>query len=129
MCTWLKKTFIILSAATFLLISDHCYSQDSSQVHPSYKLVTAGVQYSTSEKHQKRWGEHYRKEWSTPVQVKVVMLDTLAGGVKPYEEGGGRQSRTLCLHHWWKCNGSIRMSNRYLVIGNLLDESTMCNFR
>ena len=99
MCTWLKKTFIILSAATFLLISDHCYSQDSSQVHPSYKLVTAGVQYSTSEKHQKRWGEHYRKEWSTPVQVKVVMLDTLAGGVKPYEEGGGRQSRTLRLRN------------------------------
>ena len=33
------------------------------------------------------------------MQVKVVMLDTLAGGVKPYEEGGGRQSRTLRLRN------------------------------
>ncbi|HET9747635.1 MAG TPA: BamA/TamA family outer membrane protein, partial [Chitinophagaceae bacterium] len=47
--------------------------------------------------YQRKWGEHYRKEWSTPVKFKKVTLDTLAGGLTPYEAGGGRQSKTLRL--------------------------------
>ena len=63
----------------------------------SYKIVIAGPQYNTNSSHQKRWGTHYRKEWATPVKVKIVKLDTLAGGLIPYERGGGRQSKTLKL--------------------------------
>src|SRR5437899_1096672 len=59
--------------------------------------VIAGKQYSTSIGHQQRWGKHYRKEWATPVTAKMVMLDTLASVLTPYEEGGGRQSRSIRL--------------------------------
>jgi len=59
--------------------------------------IAAGPQYNTSKAQQWRWGKHYRKEWATPVSFKVVMLDTLAGGLTPYDEGGGRQSRSLRL--------------------------------
>jgi hypothetical protein len=63
----------------------------------SYKTVIAGKQYGTSNGHQKRWGKHYRKEWTTPVKFPVLILDTVAGGLNPYEAGGGRQSQSLRL--------------------------------
>jgi hypothetical protein len=46
-----------------------------------------------------RWllGDHYRKEWLTPVKVPVVFLDTLLGGVSVSREGGGKQTRALRL--------------------------------
>lgn len=59
--------------------------------------IVAGKQYYTGNFHQSLWGRHYRKEWNTPAQFKVVMLDTLAGGLTPYEAGGGRQSKSLRL--------------------------------
>jgi len=62
---------------------------------PPNITVAAGTQYNSSKGQQRRWGKHYRKEWATPVNFKVVMLDTLAGGVTPYAEGGGRQSKSL----------------------------------
>jgi hypothetical protein len=64
---------------------------------PGVRLSTAGSQYSTSRLHQLLWGKHYRKEWATPVSVPVFYLDTAAGGLTPYQAGGGRQSKTLRL--------------------------------
>ncbi|HEX2684496.1 MAG TPA: ShlB/FhaC/HecB family hemolysin secretion/activation protein, partial [Ferruginibacter sp.] len=54
-------------------------------------------QYYTGNLHQSLWGKHYRREWNTPVRFNVVKLDTLAGGLTPYEAGGGRQSKSLRL--------------------------------
>ena len=61
------------------------------------KRVIAGEQYGTSSFHQWLWGKHYRKEWTIPVQVLAVSLDTMDGGLTAYEAGGGRQSKTLRL--------------------------------
>ena len=61
-------------------------------------VVVAGKQYGKKDSYQVLWGQHYRKEWVTPVKVEIVMLDTLSGGLKPYERGGGRQTKTLRLH-------------------------------
>jgi len=61
-----------------------------------FKTV-AGEQYYRSNVHHTLWGLHYRKEWKTPAVFKVVMLDTLAGGLTPYQAGGGRQSKSLRL--------------------------------
>src|SRR5215210_3571482 len=64
-----------------------------------FVTVTAGSQYGTSSMHQRLWGNHYRKDWNTPVKVKTFYLDTAAGGLTPYQAGGGRQSKTLRLHN------------------------------
>ena len=64
---------------------------------PSVKTVIAG-DYDRSAFHNFVFGKHYRQVWSTPVKVNVLMLDTAAGGLKPYTGGGGRQSKTLRLH-------------------------------
>ncbi len=62
-------------------------------------VVVAGPQYKRSSFHQWLYGRHYRKEWNTPVSVPALLLDTAMGvGLKPYQEGGGRQSKTLRLH-------------------------------
>ena len=69
-----------------------------SQIDTSRFIITeASKNYDRRPSYQKKWGEHYRKEWSTPVKFNKAMLDTLAGGLTPYEAGGGRQSKTLRL--------------------------------
>lgn len=69
----------------------------AAQSGNGYKTVQAGPEYKKSHSYQKKWGSGYRKEWVTPVTVKVLMLDTAFGGLKPDKEGGGNQSHTLHL--------------------------------
>ncbi|KAF2517268.1 metallophosphoesterase [Flavobacterium foetidum] len=45
--------------------------------------------------HQFLFGQHYRKYYSTPIEVKTATVDTLKGGLKPIREGGGHQSVSL----------------------------------
>lgn len=66
-------------------------------VGKGYVEVIAG-DYDRSKAHGIIFGEHYRKEWSTPVRVKQLRLEDIGGGLKPYEAGGGRQSKSLKLH-------------------------------
>lgn len=42
-------------------------------------------------------GKNYRDAWITSVKVPVVLLDTLMGGMKIVEEGGGKQTHSLKL--------------------------------
>jgi hypothetical protein len=43
------------------------------------------------------WGEHYRDMYGTDLEIPVVTLDTLMGGLTIDREGGGHQSRALRL--------------------------------
>ncbi len=42
-------------------------------------------------------GQNYRKEWSTPVNMKVLDMKTEKGGLKIVSLGGGQQTRSLRL--------------------------------
>ena len=64
---------------------------------PKTKTLPASEKYYKSKSYQRAWGEHYRKEWHQPVTFPVVDLDTLAGGLKVYKLGGGRQTTTIRL--------------------------------
>ena len=68
---------------------------DSSE--SGFRTVIAGQQYDRDGFHNFLWGKHYRKEWTTPVRVPVINLDTIHGGLTPTEQGGGRQTKTLRL--------------------------------
>jgi hypothetical protein len=78
------------------VIAQNSISKDTA-ITEDHIIVVAGKQYARPASHQRMWGVHYRKEWAMPVKVKMVRLDTLEGGVKPYEQGGGRQTKTLRL--------------------------------
>ena len=68
---------------------------DSSE--PGFRTVIAGIEYKKGPLHRFLWGSHYRKEWTTPVRIPVINLDTVKGGLKATEQGGGRQTKTLRL--------------------------------
>jgi len=97
----LKKAFRqpLKFLAFFLFFSfskSYSFSQDSTA---KTKEVVAGKDYNKSKTYQRLWGKHYRTEWGTPVQVPLFYLDTAAGGLHPYEAGGGRQSKSLRLRN------------------------------
>ena len=66
------------------------YTQDS---------VTIISDIFFQKKGSNRWllGNHYRKEWITPVEVPNVLIDTLGGGATAVKETGGKQTKTLRL--------------------------------
>lgn len=76
-----------------LVLCLHCLAQMQDTV------IVAGSQYKVAQWRQALFGRHYRKEWATPVRVPVIQLDTIDGGLLPYQSGGGRQSKTLRLHN------------------------------
>ena len=95
---YLKKINYILPLLSTLVIFAQSYRVNAQTQKSSQTFTTvAGKQYYTSNLHQVLWGRHYRQEWKTPALFKVAMLDTLAGGLTPYQAGGGRQSKSLRL--------------------------------
>lgn len=45
--------------------------------------------------HRFLFGDNYRDIWATPIKVPVLDLGDFAGGLKPTEIGGGKQTRSL----------------------------------
>lgn len=45
------------------------------------------------------FGEHYRKAWSAEIEVKTLLIDLEHGGLKPVQEGGGFQTKSLRLEN------------------------------
>jgi len=74
--------------------------------------VVAGKAYQKGWLGRFLWGSHYRKEWTMPVTVPRTLLDTLQGGVRPIETGGGRQTKNLRLDAPNKRQYAIRSVNK-----------------
>ncbi len=73
-------------------------AQDKKKAETNTTItMPASGKYYKGSLYRRLWGEHYRKEWHTPVTFYKVTLDTLAGGLVPYEAGGGRQTQNLKL--------------------------------
>jgi hypothetical protein len=77
--------------------------ENYNQILPSSfpKMTTAGI-YSEKQSSKNRFykflfGQHYRKQYSTPITVETATIDTLFGGLKPKRAGGGHQSKSLQL--------------------------------
>ena len=63
----------------------------------STKIIAAGTQYKASRWKESVFGEHYRDTWATPVKAPFLNLNTFAGGLKPLQLGGGKQTTSLQL--------------------------------
>src|SRR5688500_6290549 len=70
-------------------------SEDTTSA--AFKTVTASAAYQRSNFHQRLWGRNRRAEWATPIQVPVLWLDTACGGLTPYQQGGGNETKSLRL--------------------------------
>ena len=92
-----KCTYTLLYFSILTVCLQWQTVQAQAQQNAQTFTTVAGKQYYKSNLHHTLWGRHYREEWKTPALFKVVMLDTLAGGLTPYQAGGGRQSKSLRL--------------------------------
>src|SRR5687768_8867537 len=57
--------------------------------------IRASDKYEKGAIHRFFFGDNYRDIWSTPVKAPVLDLSDFAGGLKPTEIGGGKQTRSL----------------------------------
>ncbi len=118
------KLFFLLSLFTFPL-SEITYAQEKNTADTisNFKTISAGPQYKRSGWHDFFWGKNYRKEWYTPVRLRVFLLDKNKGGLTAVKEGGGHQTTSLHLETKNGENYSLRSVDKKL--GKVLPE----NFR
>jgi hypothetical protein len=83
---------------------------DSSQ--PGQWTVIAGPEYKASSWKQFWWGANYRREWTTPVTVPLLNVDSAHGGLTPLFLGGGRQTKTLHMADAQGRRYVLRMVNK-----------------
>ncbi len=87
----------ILSLGLFNTSKAQTYIVTESPFIKGTTVVIPGREYKRSGYHNFFWGDHYRKEWYTPIRTDNFLLDTAKGGLTPLQEGGGRQSKSLRL--------------------------------
>jgi hypothetical protein len=90
----MKKIYFL---AFVILFSCNSYAQQKLSDTIRFKTVSAGPQYKRTPFFQALWGRNYRKEWIKPVNLPVIYLDTLRGGLISYKVGGSNQSKSLQL--------------------------------
>lgn len=86
--------------------------------------IAPGPEYKAGWMHRLLFGDHWRDLWITPFTVPVLDLHKFAGGLKPYEVGGGQQTRSLKFYgndgQRWKFR-SINKSTAKLLPEELHD--------
>jgi hypothetical protein len=117
---------ILLTLPIFCVCASAHSQQYRTDTLPRYKTLSAGPEYKTSSFHQWLWGTNYRTEWSTPIKVPVVLLDTLKGGLKPKKAGGGHQTRSLHLETKADKDYTMRSVNKSL--GKVLPKAFLGTF-
>jgi len=73
---------------------------DTSSLATNFPPITKASIYDTaltkkSKTYQWLWGDHYRDIYGTEVNVPIVTLDTLYGGLELLRRGGGFQTRSI----------------------------------
>ncbi|MGI8951802.1 MAG: ShlB/FhaC/HecB family hemolysin secretion/activation protein [Chitinophagaceae bacterium] len=86
---------ILISFFSLFLFCKVAFAQTLVDSTKKYVIISAGPEYKSSSFHQWLWGKNYRKEWTTPVKVPVLFLDTAKGGLAAYKAGGGHQTKSL----------------------------------
>lgn len=83
-----------------LLFTQNLFGQKTTIITSTDTLsrtVIAGKEYAAGKWKRFQWGNDYRNEWTVPVKVPVLNLDSAFGGLTPVELGGGRQTKSLHL--------------------------------
>ncbi|HEX7846284.1 MAG TPA: BamA/TamA family outer membrane protein, partial [Chitinophagaceae bacterium] len=92
-CMW-----VLISASAYILPTT-TKAQLYHPTEPSGTItIAANTQYDKAGKMKRVFfGDHYRKEWATPVEIPILDLETFAGGLTPVKVGGGLQTKSLRL--------------------------------
>ena len=69
--------------------------RDETNYADSTITMAANTAYKVGSLRQDLLGKHYRQEWSTPVEVPLLDMKNVYGGLTPYQKGGGKQTASL----------------------------------
>src|SRR5687767_5222015 len=95
---WIASGIVsLILPGIFNALQAQTYIVNDSPFVKGTTVVIPGKEYKRSGYHNFFWGYHYRKEWNTAIRVENFYLDTAKGGLTPFQEGGGRQSKSLRL--------------------------------
>ncbi|HEX9893782.1 MAG TPA: hypothetical protein VGA78_07645, partial [Gemmatimonadales bacterium] len=92
---------ILLALSPALAASQTLPALAASQSVPSRAsgadsvVIAAGARHQAGGLHRFFFGSNYRDLWTTPVMVPVLDLHSFAGGLRPLEAGGGKQTKSL----------------------------------
>ena len=102
-----KRPFVVLPAVLALSVSTAAGAQEDpplagAGIHRSIPppgaathRVVPGERYEADELRSWFYGDNYRNLWTTPIEVAVLDLDTVGGGLTPLRAGGFGQSISL----------------------------------
>ena len=76
-------------------VSDEDYYGDMDLNYPDNIKIAANPNYTAEGMKGNFLGQHYRYSWTTQVTSPVLNLSAFAGGLVPYQIGGGRQTKSL----------------------------------
>lgn len=119
----LKQIFLTVF---IYLFSQFVYCQKNIETENGTKAVKAGAEYQRSSFYQWLMGKNYRKEWITPVEFPVMLLDTAKGGLTAYKPGGGHQ--TKALHVKTKNEKEFTLRSVDKTLGKVLPQITHNTF-
>jgi hypothetical protein len=91
---YIKNVLLVIITA---IVWMPCSAQEQQLDSADFIIIPAGAEYKKSKSYQLLWGKNRRKEWTTPIRVPIVNLDTLYGGLRPYQQGGGNETKSLRL--------------------------------
>ena len=78
----------------------------------SVTTIAAGEQYKAGAFKRFLFGDHYRDVWTAPVEVPLLDIKTLAGGLQPTKLGGGMQTVSLRLRDTANIEYTLRLVNK-----------------
>ncbi len=82
-------------AALGLPLRAQARRDSASASQPAMVVVTAGPQYRAGWLHELLLGADYRALWTTPIEVELLDLRVVAGGLRPTQRGGSAQTTSL----------------------------------
>lgn len=94
----MKQLFTAIYIAGVLVVPATASAQMQQDTDDAIKKTSANTDYNKASMFKRiMLGEHYRKEWAKEVDIEILDMDNVAGGLTPIKAGGGLQTRSLRL--------------------------------
>lgn len=94
----MKNNYYYTALYCLLLCTQKINAQSVNVLNNTDTVIAANTIYNDAGMMKRIFlGDHYRKVWAEPVALKILNLDSVAGGLTPIKLGGGMQTKSLRL--------------------------------
>ena len=90
-------TLVAIASLTAVSLAAPGFSAGREQLPGKTQTVVAGEQYKNAPGSAFLFGADYRQLWATPIEVEVLDLRAVGGGLSPVMRVGGNQTKGLAM--------------------------------